>query len=87
MELQSVRSVSDHEIIWSALERLWLIVSRTPDLEVCLGDGFTGLDVEDLEVQGQGHTILVLDNVLADKFTSNVYNMLVGTHVSEMSGG
>lgn len=44
----------------------------TPDLKVGVGNGLAGVNVEDLEVQGQRDASLGFGYVLADGFARNV---------------
>lgn len=42
-----------------------------PDLEVRLRDGLTGVNIDDLYVQGHWYALLTLGDVLSDKFAGN----------------
>lgn len=37
-----------------------------PDFQVCFGHGIAGVDINDLNVQSQGHTRFIVSDVLAD---------------------
>lgn len=53
-----------------------------PEVGVDLGDGFAGVDIDQLDVEVQGYTGLVLDQVLADEFTGDKVRTLgdLGLH-------
>lgn len=43
-----------------------------PDIHVDIREGAAGVGVDQLDVHVKGDTFLVLDNILADQFTSDV---------------
>ena len=53
-----------------------------PEVGIDLRDGLAGVDIDQLDVEVQGHTGLVLDEVLADELTGDVVRALgdLGLH-------
>lgn len=47
-----------------------------PEVEVDVGHGLAGVDIDDLDIHSHGHTDLVLSHVLADEIARNVVGTL-----------
>jgi hypothetical protein len=47
-----------------------------PDLEIHPGDGLASGDIDNLVVEEQGHTDLVLGNVFANILAGNIWSIL-----------
>lgn len=47
-----------------------------PQISVDLGNGLAGVGVNELDVHEERDTLLVLGDVLADKFTSDIWWLL-----------
>lgn len=47
-----------------------------PEVDVDVWNRLAGVDVDDLDVHGHGHTLLSLGNVLTDEFTGDVVGSL-----------
>lgn len=57
-----------------------------PEIHVDIGQGIAGVGVNELDVHVQSNTLLVIDNVLADKLTAHVWYLLdtsidLGMHI------
>lgn len=49
----------------------WCGIGHTPDLGVGAHDRFAGVDVEDLQVEGQSYTLLVFGHIFTDVFAGD----------------
>ena len=49
-----------------------MVGGRTPDLNVDVGDGLAGVDVDDLRVHAHEEALLILDVVIADELAADI---------------
>jgi hypothetical protein len=47
-----------------------------PEIHVDIGQGITGVGINELDVHVQSNTLLVIDDVLADELTAHIWYML-----------
>lgn len=45
---------------------------HTPDLNIRVRDGLAGIDIVDAEVEGQGNSLFLIDEVTTNKLASDV---------------